>query len=229
MVYAIVVAAGKGVRINGAIRKQYIEIDGFPVLYWTLKAIVSCRTVDRIILVIPPDDFSFCINEIIHPLNIQKKTDIVAGGSERQDSVYNGLMAVDNKESTVVIHDGVRPFISPDQIEECAKQAVLHGACILGVPVSDTLKFVNDSGYIEKTVKRDAIWLAQTPQAFNYALIKKAHESAKKDGFAGTDDASLVERLGEKVKIINGSINNIKITTPEDLALARSIFRSGKS
>jgi len=228
MVYAIVVAAGKGIRMKGAVRKQYIEIDGCPVLYWTLKVIDSCRTVDRIILVIPPDGFRFCIDEIIDPLKIHKKTNIIAGGLKRQDSVYNGLLAVDDKESMVVIHDGVRPFVGPDQIEECAKQAVLHGACILGLPVSDTLKFVNGSGYIEKTMERDAVWLAQTPQAFNYALIKKAHESAREDGFTGTDDASLVERLGEKVKVINGSINNIKITTPADLAIARSIFRSGK-
>jgi len=228
MVYAIIVAAGKGIRMKGAVRKQYLEIDGCPVLSRTLKVFDSCRTVDHIVLVIPPDDFRFCIDEIINPLKIQKKTDIVAGGSERQDSVYNGLLAVDDKESTIVIHDGVRPFVSPEQIEECIKQAVLHGACILGLPASDTLKLVNGSGYIEKTMKRDAVWLAQTPQAFNYALIKKAHDRAIKDGFTGTDDASLVERLGEKVKIINGSINNIKITTPEDLAIARSILGSGK-
>ncbi len=159
---------------------------------------------------------------------MRKKPDIIAGGSERQDSVYNGLLAVNEKESTVVIHDGVRPFVSPDQIEECVKQAVLHGACILGLPASDTLKIVNGSGYIEKTMKRDAVWLAQTPQAFNYALIKKAHDCARKDGFTGTDDASLVERVGGKVKVINGSINNIKITTPEDLAIAMSIIVSGK-
>ncbi|MBU1712995.1 MAG: 2-C-methyl-D-erythritol 4-phosphate cytidylyltransferase, partial [Proteobacteria bacterium] len=220
--------AGKGIRMKGAVRKQYIEIDGCPVLRRTLKVFDSCRTVDHIILVIPPDDFRLCIDEIISPLKIEKKTDIIAGGSERQDSVYNGLLAVNEKESTVVIHDGVRPFVSPDQIEECVKQAVLHGACILGLPASDTLKIINGSGYIEKTMKRDAVWLAQTPQAFNYALIKKAHDCARKDGFTGTDDASLVERVGGKVKVINGSINNIKITTPEDLAIAMSIIVSGK-
>ncbi|MBU1712960.1 MAG: 2-C-methyl-D-erythritol 4-phosphate cytidylyltransferase, partial [Proteobacteria bacterium] len=142
--------------MKGAVRKQYIEIDGCPVLRRTLKVFDLCRTVDHIILVIPPDDFRLCIDEIISPLKIEKKTRIIAGGSERQDSVYNGLLAVDEKESTVVIHDGVRPFVSPDQIEECVKQAVLHGACILGLPASDTLKIVNGSGYIEKTMKRDA-------------------------------------------------------------------------
>ena len=173
-------------------------------------------------------DIGFCLEKIINPAGIQKKVTPVAGGLKRQDSVYNGLLAVDEKVSTVVIHDGVRPFINPSSIEECIREAVLHGACILGMPASDTLKLADDSGYIEKTLERDSVWLAQTPQAFNYSLIKKAHDRARKEGFKGTDDASLVERIGEKVKIIRGSIENIKITTPEDLAIARAILGSGK-
>jgi len=227
MVYAVIVAAGKGVRMNCSTRKQYLELEGVPLLSLTLKAFDKCSSIDEIILVVPAGDIGFCIEKIINPAGIQKKVTTVAGGLKRQDSVYNGLLAVEEKKSTVVIHDGVRPFVNPSSIEECIREAVLHGACILGLPASDTLKLADGSGYIEKTLERDSVWLAQTPQAFDYSLIKKAHDSARKEGFRGTDDASLVERIGEKVRIIRGNINNIKITTPEDLAIARSILGSG--
>jgi 2-C-methyl-D-erythritol 4-phosphate cytidylyltransferase len=228
MVYAVIVAAGKGVRMSCTTRKQYLELEGVPLLSLTLKAFDKCSSIDEIILVVPAGDIGFCIEKIINPAGIKKKVTPVAGGLKRQDSVYNGLLAVDEKKSTVVIHDGVRPFVNFSSIEECIREAVLHGACILGQPASDTVKLADGSGYIEKTLERDFVWLAQTPQTFDYSLIKKAHDRARKEGFRGTDDASLVERLGEKVKIIRGSINNIKITTPEDLAIARSILGSGK-
>jgi 2-C-methyl-D-erythritol 4-phosphate cytidylyltransferase len=160
---------------------------------------------------------------------MKKKVKLVKGGKERQESVYNGLLAVDEKDATVVIHDGVRPFISSDLIEECVREALLHKACVLGLPASDTLKIVDDTGYINKTLSRDSVWLVQTPQAFDYSLIKKAHDIAKKDGITGTDDAMLVERLGERVRIIQGSKNNIKITTKEDLILAQAMFNIVKS
>lgn len=229
MADAIIVAAGKGVRMNRPTPKQYLELEGIPLLSITLRVFNKSSLIDEIILVVPPSDIGFCLEKIINPANMQKKVIPVAGGLKRQDSVYNGLLAIDDKESTVVIHDGVRPFVSPDQIEECTKQAVLHGACILGLPVSDTIKFVNGLEYIEKTLKRDSVWVAQTPQAFDYSLIKKAHDRAREEGFIGTDDASLVERLGEKVRIIRGSTNNIKITTPEDLALAKGMLQAGMS
>lgn len=228
MVYAVIVAAGKGVRMNYTTRKQYLELEGVPLLSITLKTFDKCSSIDKIILVVPSGDIEFCMEKIINPADIQKKITPVAGGLKRQDSVHNGLLAVDEKISTVVIHDGVRPFVNPSSIEECIREAVLHGACILGLPVSDTLKLADGSGYIEKTLERDSVWLAQTPQAFDYSLIKKAHDSARKEGFRGTDDASLVERLGEKVRIIRGSINNIKITTPEDLAIAKVILQADK-
>lgn len=228
MVYAVIVAAGKGVRMNRTTSKQYLELVGVPLLSITLKAFDKCSLIDKIILVVPSGDIGFCMEKIINPSGIQKTVIPVAGGLKRQDSVYNGLLSVDEKKSTVVIHDGVRPFVSPSSIEECIREAVLHGACILGLPASDTLKLADGSGYIEKTLERDSVWLAQTPQAFDYSLIKKAHDIARKEGFRGTDDASLVERLGEKVRIIRGSINNIKITTPEDLAIARVILQADK-
>jgi len=138
--------------------------------------------------------------------------------------VYNGLQVIDKKTTTVVIHDGVRPFIHPEKLTACIFGAKDFGACILAVPVADTLKRVNKSGIVDRTLFRENIWLAQTPQAFQYGLILKAHETARRDGYAGTDDASLVERLGKDVRIINGSKFNIKITTQEDLDVARAMF-----
>jgi len=228
MVYAVIVAAGKGIRMKCTTLKQYLELEGVPLLSITLKAFDKCSSIDKIILVVPSGDIGFCLEKIINPAGIQKKVTPVAGGLKRQDSVYNGLLAVDEKVSTVVIHDGVRPFVKPSTIEECIREALMNGACILGLPVSDTLKLADGSGYIKKTLERDSVWLAQTPQAFDYGLIKKAHDIARKEGFKGTDDASLVERIGGKVRIIRGSIENIKITTPEDLAIARAIIGSSK-
>ncbi len=225
MVYAIIVAAGKGTRMNSSIPKQFFEINGRPMLCSTLKAFDSCALVDSIILVVPSDDFQFCIDRVINPLDMSIEVKLVKGGAERQESVYNGLLAVDEINSTVVIHDGVRPFISSDLIGQCVREAILHKACVLGLPVSDTLKLSDDNKYILETIPRDSVWLAQTPQAFDYTLIKKAHDIAKKVGFTGTDDAMLVERIGERVKIIKGSKNNIKITTKEDLIFARVIVQ----
>jgi 2-C-methyl-D-erythritol 4-phosphate cytidylyltransferase len=227
MADAVIVAAGKGVRMNRPTPKQYLDLGGIPLLSRTLQVFDSCISIDKIILVLPAGDIKFCNEKIIDPSGIRKKVIPVAGGLERQDSVYSGLLAIEEKQSIVVIHDGVRPFVSPSVVEECVRMAVLHGACIAGVPASDTLKLTDDSGCIKKTLERDSVWLAQTPQAFNFGLIKRAHEAARKEGLTGTDDAFLVERLGEKVKIIRGSINNIKITTLEDIQLAEAMIRTG--
>jgi 2-C-methyl-D-erythritol 4-phosphate cytidylyltransferase len=149
---------------------------------------------------------------------------LVAGGIERQDSVYRGIQAVSGQRgAVVVIHDAVRPFVSSRLIEACAAEASVSGACIAGMPLMDTAKLVN-SGQIARTLDRNTIWLAQTPQAFELDLIRTAHEKARLDRFMGTDDAMLVERLGRKVRIIPGSRLNMKITTPEDLALAEGIL-----
>jgi len=138
--------------------------------------------------------------------------------------VYNGLLAMEGHGGIVAIHDGVRPFVQPSQIAECIAQAEASGACMLGMPVGDTLKRVGSSNIIERTVLRDNIWQAQTPQAFQYQLIRAAHEKAMDEGFSGTDDASLVERYGGQVKILEGSATNIKITHPEDLVIAEALM-----
>jgi 2-C-methyl-D-erythritol 4-phosphate cytidylyltransferase len=224
MVSAIIVSAGKSLRMNTSMRKQYMLLGGYPVLYHALMAMNASSAVDEMILVVPEDDVDFCSKNIIQPANLSKKIRLVSGGSKRQISVYNGLKAVDEKSRIVIIHDGVRPFIRHEQIDACIKGAEESGACILGLPVYDTLKIVHQSCWINKTIQRDAVWLAQTPQAFQYSLIMRAHENAMAEGLTGTDDASLVEMMGQKVRIIEGTRRNIKITTKEDLEWARMLI-----
>ena len=227
MVSAIIVASGKGLRMEGTMRKQYLDLSGRPVLSHSIMTFDSCSLVDEIFLVIPREDVEYCQNKIISLLDLKNHINLVHGGDKRQDSVYNGLKAITKNTETVVIHDGVRPFIQPEDLKECILFSKKYGACILGTPASDTLKRVDESDIIETTLPRKNIWLAQTPQAFKYDLILKAHETARRDGYVGTDDASLVERMGEDVKIIYGGRFNIKITKKEDLAIAKAMFDAG--
>ena len=225
VVSAIIVAAGKGIRMDDNVRKQYLLLDDRPLISHTIEVFDECSIIDEIFLVVPEEDFVFCNENILNQQNFQKKVSLVPGGARRQDSVYNGLLAIDNiiDDSIVVIHDGVRPFIRSEQLTECITCATDYDACIFGIPAYDTLKRVNSSGFIENTIERNTIWLAQTPQAFKYNLIRRAHENALRAGIKGTDDAMLVELLETKVKIINGSRCNVKITTKEDLLLARAL------
>jgi len=218
---AVIVAGGKGLRMKKETRKQYLFLAGQPLLAFSLMAFDACKQVQEVILVVPEDDLDFCREDILIPLSLNKKVKLIPGGLERQDSVYKGLKAVN--EPIAAIHDGVRPFIHPRQISATIIQAAETGACMLGIQAFDTLKQVDEKGWIKKTLERESIWLAQTPQTFQYGLILAAHERAAKDKYTGTDDASLVECLGRKVKIIPGSRLNIKITTPEDLILAAAI------
>jgi 2-C-methyl-D-erythritol 4-phosphate cytidylyltransferase len=227
MVSAIIVAAGKGVRMKGTMRKQYLDLSGRPVLAHSIMAFDSCSLVKEIFLVVPKEDVEYCQNKILSLLDLKKCINLVHGGAKRQDSVYNGLQAINKNTETVVIHDGVRPFIHPEDLKECILGSKKYGACILATSAIDTLKRVSESDIIVATLPRENIWLAQTPQAFQYDLIIKAHETARRYGYVGTDDASLVEKLGEDVKVINGSRFNIKITKKEDLDIAKAMFDEG--
>jgi 2-C-methyl-D-erythritol 4-phosphate cytidylyltransferase len=229
LVSAIIVAAGKGIRMDDKVRKQYLLLDNRPLISHTIEVFDECNMIDEIFLVVPEEDFVFCNENILNQQNFQKKVSLVAGGAKRQDSVYNGLLAIDNiiDDSIVVIHDGVRPFIRSEQLSESITCATDYDACIFGIPAYDTLKRVNSSGFIEDTIERKDIWFAQTPQAFKYNLIKRAHENAIRAGINGTDDAMLVELIGIKVKVIRGSRCNVKITTKEDLLLARAMVKNG--
>ncbi|MFH0998354.1 MAG: 2-C-methyl-D-erythritol 4-phosphate cytidylyltransferase [Pseudomonadota bacterium] len=223
-VSAIIVAGGKGIRMGAPTRKQYMLLAGKPIVCHTLEVFDACPCIEEIFLVVPPDDLETCAEKWITSLTLHKTIHLVAGGIERQDSVYRGIQAVSGRRcEVVVIHDAVRPFVSSRMIEACVAEARVSGACIVGMPAMDTAKRVN-SGRIERTLDRNTIWMAQTPQAFDLNLIRTAHEKAGSERFMGTDDAMLVERLGHKIRIITGSRLNMKITTPEDLSLAEGII-----
>ena len=227
MVSAIIVAGGQGTRMQGEKRKQYLSLGGIPILTRTLMVFARCKAVNQIILVVPGDDIDFCREGILEPEGFSREIVLIPGGERRQDSVFNGLAAVDGDCRIVVIHDGVRPFVQTEQLIECIDGARQTGACIMGVPARETLKEVDASDHIIQTLKRDGVWLAQTPQAFRHDLIRTAHDRARLEGYSATDDASLVERIGAAVKIITGSRNNIKITVKEDLETADGILASG--
>lgn len=225
-VSAIIVAGGKGERMGGNVRKQYRMLGGMPVLTRALLAFVRSSVVDGLVLVAPAEDLAFCEQEIVFPLcrEAAKPIHVTAGGPHRQASVYLGLQAVSDTHGIVLIHDGVRPFVAQDQIAAVIQGARIDGACIPGLPAVDTLKKVDGEGWITHTISRDHIRRAQTPQAFRYPLIRKAHDLAAADGVMGTDDASLVEKMGGRVRITPGDPCNIKITTPEDLWMAQGIL-----
>jgi 2-C-methyl-D-erythritol 4-phosphate cytidylyltransferase len=224
-VTAIIVAAGQGRRMNDPVRKQYHTLSGLPVVVHTLRVFDACSNIDELIFCVPARDIDYCRDELIRRANLKRPVAVVAGGATRQESVYNGLQAIDADDGIAVIHDGVRPFVSADQITACIQGAAKHGACILGIPAFDTLKRVNEDHTILETVKRDTIWMAQTPQAFRYELIARAHQHARQHNLRATDDASLLEHIGGSVKIIPGSRLNLKITDQEDLKLARILLR----
>jgi len=225
-VYAIIVGAGKGLRMKTDVPKQYLRLNRLPIIAYSLKAFADCEDVDSIYWVVSEEDRKSCRQKILPQLSIEKPVHVLPGGRRRQDSVHNGLAAVKNHASIVAIHDGVRPFIRPGQISEGIAAARASGACILALPVSDTLKHVNASNTIERTVRRETLWQAQTPQTFKYRVIWDAHERAAADGFKGTDDASLVEHYGGKVKVVKGSSRNIKITRQEDLRIAEALLKA---
>ena len=224
MVSAIIVAAGQGVRMGNSIPKQYLPLGGHPILAYSLMAFSVCSSVDKLYLIIPESDIDYCRHKIVQPLKLSMDIQLVPGGPQRQLSVYNGLREIEDRQGIVVIHDGARPFVKTDHIEMCIQGARETGACIIAVPVADTLKKVNRSGLIANTIERNGVWQAQTPQAFEYDLITRAHEKARDEGFIASDDALLVERLGNKVKIVKGDRNNLKITTPEDLQTAQAML-----
>lgn len=224
MVTAIIVAAGQGVRMGNPVPKQYLTLGDHPILAYSLMAFNLCRCVDNLFLVVPEADMDYCRHKIVAPLKLNRDIKLVPGGPQRQLSVYNGLREIEDRRGIVVIHDGVRPFVTPEHIQICIRGAEETGACILGIPVADTLKKVNRSGLIDNTIERKGVWQAQTPQAFAYELITRAHEKARVDGLIASDDALLVEHLGHKVKMVTGNSNNLKITTPEDLRIARAMI-----
>ena len=227
---AIVLAGGRGKRMNSAVPKQFLMIKDKPVLYYSLKAFED-SFIDSVILVTSEDDMEYCKKEIVDKYGFTKVVKIVAGGKERYHSVLNGIKAASDCDY-IFIHDGARPFVTQDMLARLLECVEESKACVAGMPVKDTIKIANEGGFIDTTPKRELVWMIQTPQVFDFALIKKAYLILEKDeysllqkGISITDDAMVVEMLrGEKVKLVVGSYQNIKITTPEDLAIAEGFL-----
>jgi 2-C-methyl-D-erythritol 4-phosphate cytidylyltransferase len=222
---AVIVSAGKGLRFMEGKKKQFHFLGGKPILAHTLDKFETSSLIRSIRLVVGQEDMDYCLKEIIEGYKFQKVSQIVPGGKRRQESAKNGIDALPKDADIVVIHDGVRPFVTQAMIEDSIHSAVRYGAVVLAMPVKETIKMSNPDGTVLKTLDRESLWQIQTPQTFQVNVIKEAYSRATEDGFIGTDDASLVERLGGKVHILPGSYTNIKITTPEDLFLANLFLK----
>lgn len=220
----IIPAAGLGRRMNASVSKQYLQLNGKPILAHTLDIFEKCPMIDEIVLVINPEELELCHDQVlgIYPYT---KIKVVAGGTTRQESVYAGLQVVNPQTRIVLIHDGARPLIRESVIRASITETIKHRATVVGVSAKNTIKVINKEGFVEATPDRNYLVEIQTPQTFDYDLIKEAHQKAREFGVAGTDDAFLVEWLKIPVKIVVGDYTNIKITTPEDLTIAESIIR----
>ncbi|MGB8455354.1 MAG: 2-C-methyl-D-erythritol 4-phosphate cytidylyltransferase [Anaerocolumna sp.] len=250
---AIILAAGTGKRMQSSTAKQYLLLGGKPILYYSLKAFEE-STVEEVVLVVGKNEIDYCKNSIIDFYNFKKVHHIIEGGKERYHSVYNGLKEIRTADY-VLIHDGVRPFVSVGIIEDAIKNLESHGACVVGVPNKDTIKFVNNKGIVIETPDRDKVWSVQTPQAFTYDIIikaycmimdEKAYNSEEENtnnkvpveisddkvikhiqNVNITDDAMVVEyTMNYPIKMIMGSYRNIKITTPEDIIVGEALLKS---
>ena len=222
MISAIVLAGGRGKRMNYHKSKQFIEIKGKPVLVYTLEKFIYNKSIDEVILVLPEDEVDYCKKEVLQKYSL-KVDRIVIGGKERQDSVFNALEAME-KANIVLIHDGARPFISEKIIEEGIKYANIYGAAAPGVPPKDTITIKNEDNISVDTPDRNTLVAVQTPQCFKYDEIYQCHRKIKEENAIVTDDTSVVERYGHKVYLYEGDYTNIKITTPEDLILAERLI-----
>lgn len=219
----IIPAAGSGKRMKAGKNKQFIMLGDKPVIIHTLTVFEQDPHCKEVILVINERERAYFL-ELLSEYEIKKVKQLVTGGAERQESVYNGLMKVGNAVYLVLVHDGARPFITHEKIHELVKEAYETSAAILAVPVKDTIKKVNN-GLVEETVERSSLWAVQTPQAFHVPLLRQAFEQASQTSFLGTDEASLVERLNKPISIVLGDYENIKLTTPEDIVYGESILK----
>ncbi len=227
-VAAVIVAAGTGSRMGVQTRsKQFLPINGRPVLAHTLARFEACTEIDEIVLVIQKEERDRCM-QIVTDVGATNVSALVAGGKERQDSVWNGLKHLSPQTEIVLIHDAVRMFITPKILAQSVEYARECGASVVAVPANDTVKIVTSSQagfFVERTLDRRQLWQIQTPQTFRYDLIYDIHRQARSEGLSGTDDAMLLEHFGHPVKIVPGSYRNMKITTPDDLLIAEAFLR----
>lgn len=227
--FAVIVAGGKGLRMSSDQRKQYMVLEGIPVLVRTLQVFDRHPRVDEIILVVPEKDLAFCRDTLIRPYKISTPFHMVPGGVTRQDSVSNGLaraetLSDNHAQSLLLVHDGVRPFIRKALVDDCLDNARQTGACIPALQMTDTVKKSLDGEQIADTFDRKVLYRAQTPQVFRLDLILSAFANAEKSNFTGTDDASILEHAGIPVHLVPGDMFNIKLTTPRDLVMARFLL-----
>lgn len=228
-VAAIIVAGGSGKRMGTATKKQYILLEGKEVLAHTIKVFNDLKEIDEVILVVGKEDIDKVRTGIVEKYGYSKVSKIVAGGAERQDSVYNGLMATDEKVTYVMIHDGARPFVTAETLKVALKVTKEKKATVVAVPVKDTIKLVNkEMMAVEETPERERLWSVQTPQSFEKQLLLCAYAYAKENQLKVTDDSMIVEAYGNTVQVVMGEYTNIKITTPEDLAIGESILKNKK-
>lgn len=218
---AVIPAAGLGKRFGA--QKQFLSLAGKPVLVHTLQAFENASSVNSVCVAVPEAEIE-AVKQLITEHGLKKATCVVGGGKERQDSVRLGFEAAGDCD-IILVHDGVRPLVTPDIIEKTIAGALECGGCVAALPAKETTKKVDENGMIVETVDRSLLWNIQTPQAFRRDIFRRAVEQSVKDGFLGTDEAMLVERIGEKVKVVTSSPYNIKITTPEDLAIAEAFLK----
>ena len=224
MVSVIVLAGGRGKRMGSATSKQYIELNGKPILYYTLKKFIDNKLINKIILVIPEDEIEYCKKEVLERYDL-KIDELALGGKERQDSVYNGLKKAAGSD-IVLIHDGARPFISEKIINQGIKYARIYKAAAPGVMPKDTIKVKDEDDFSKDTPLRSSLVAVQTPQIFDYKMIRECHEKVKEQNIQVTDDTMVAELFGNKVYLYEGEYTNIKITTPEDLVLAEYLVKN---
>lgn len=221
---AIIPAAGSGVRMGIGIKKPYLKIGSKPILAHTLQVFEKSFLVDYIFVVVSDEDIEHCKDEVINPYNFHKVADVLAGGKTRQASVFNGIQRTSDDTDIIIVHDGVRPFITEKIIETSVESAFQWGAAVVAVPVKDTIKVADNDNFVSSTPDRSQLWAIQTPQVFRREILIKAHLYAQEQNIDATDDSALVEKLGYKVKLVMGSYRNIKITTPEDLVIAEAFI-----
>lgn len=217
---AVILAAGQGKRMNSSVPKQYLLLGGRPVLYYALEAFQKSEVIDEIILVVGHGQIEYCESEFVVKYGFSKIAKVIEGGNERYLSVYCGIKEAEGADN-VFIHDGARPFVTQSIIERSFNMVREYEACVVGVPVKDTIKIIDEDGFASHTPDRKHVWAIQTPQSFKYNLLSKAYLKLMDTDQTGiTDDAMVVERmLGRKVKVVMGDYKNIKITTPEDLVI----------
>lgn len=228
MNYAIIVAAGKGKRMKNKVNKILLALNNQPIIYHSVKQFEDSPLIDKILLIANKDDI-IDLNNLIKKNNF-KKTEIIEGGEQRQDSVYNGIKLLKNakEDDIIIIHNGVNPFISNSLIETIIKNTKEYGACAVAFKAKDTIKQADENNLVIKTLNRETLWQIQTPQSAKYKLLVRAFVKAYNDNYYGTDDVELIERLGEKVKLIECSTENFKITTPTDLENAKLLLNADR-